>query len=108
MSDYQDEKRQCEKLLAAAEMMKKDHRFRMMVDSTVAQAMRDHGQVDPDRADQGAFDIAVAATALLLARIYTEDAEINALRIERDAYRKRAEEALNFGMPRMFVPSPTA
>lgn len=80
-------------LHTAVEMGNREHRFRMLCMSAVHRAMSEHGRIDPERADQEAHDVAMAATMLLLKQIYESDAELAALRIERDHYR---DSALNF------------
>jgi hypothetical protein len=77
----------------ARESYDKDSRFRMLAMSCVSRVMSDHGPVDPERADREAHDIALAATALLLQRIYEDDAELRATREERDRYKQLAEKA---------------
>lgn len=68
----------------------RDMRFNQMAQSCVAQALDVRGRVDPERADGDAYEIALLAVATLLQRIYEEDAELNALRAERDHYKKLA------------------
>jgi hypothetical protein len=94
MSEYEDVGERLAALQKAAKEYRTDPRFRMMVDSCISLARQDHGLIDPEKAERDAHEVATLATALLLARIYHEDAEIRALRAERDQYRKIAEEAL--------------
>lgn len=79
----------------ATELYRKDARIRMLVDSAVHAARGELGRhIDPERADKEALDMALRACAILASRIYTEDAEINVLRHERDQYHKLAEESI--------------
>jgi hypothetical protein len=59
--------------------------------------------IDPERADEEAFRLAQRACAILASRIYTEDAELHALRWERDRYKKLALEGLMLRPPSMVV-----
>lgn len=107
--DYETIKAQRERIMAyGAAMMRSDHRFRQLVDSTVASVMQANQLVDPERADEEAHDRAREATTLLLARIYTEDAEIMTLRMERDHYRKLAEKSLFMAAPSFVIPAAVA
>lgn len=90
-----------EQMERAFEAYRKDQRFRMIADSCVAMAHQEHGRVDPERADRAVNDIATRAVVLLLQRIYEEDAELNALKWERDQYRRLAEDSLKFTPPRI-------
>lgn len=78
----------------AAEMYELDPRFRALTQSCVAMARGEQGPVDHERPEQDAYEIAVRACMLLLARVYTEDAELVAIRAERDHYRRLAEKSL--------------
>ena len=93
-------------MLSAVESYRKDARFHAIALSCVAAALRDHGRVDPERADRAAHDIALAAVVLLLQRVYTEDAELAAMRIERDYYKKLAMEGLLSRPIGMSFPAP--
>lgn len=78
----------------AIEAYSKEARFRYTVQAVVGAVMQDFGPVDPKRADADAHDIAVSVGALLYQRIYDEDSELNALKIERDHYKRLAEIVL--------------
>ena len=78
----------------AIDRYRNDARFRALAMSTVSRAMHDHGRVDPYKADRDACDIATTACVVLLETIFQEDAELNAMRRERDEYKKIAERAL--------------
>jgi hypothetical protein len=85
----------------AQEMMRRDHRVRMLVDSSVVHAREELGRyIDPEQADEEAFSLAQRACAILASRLLTEDEELNAMRIQRDQYKKLAEESI------MLRPSP--
>ena len=79
----------------AFETYRRDRRVAMLVDSSVATARGKLGRyINPENADEEAMNIARTACAILAERIFTEDAELHALRMERDHYKKIAEEAL--------------
>lgn len=82
----------------AIDSYNKDARFRMLAMNCVAAAMNEHGPIDPEQATQAAHDIALQAAVVLLQRVFEEDAELNAMRIECDRYRKLAEKALVTGI----------
>lgn len=64
-----------------------DVRFRAMAMSVVAEALHNHGPVDPEYADRDVSRIATDVAAIVLQRIYEEDAELGRLKAERDQYR---------------------
>ena len=105
MMDTRTAMEECEAISQKAiEDYRRDIRFRRMVDSCASVAMSEAGRrIDPDRADEEASLIARRAAMLVLARIYHEDAEIAALRMERDHYKKLAEEALLCTTPRLII-----
>lgn len=90
---YRDMEAEVERVKKAAHQFRNDARFRALVDSTVHEAFTEHGRIDPERAERDAHEIATWAAALLLARIYEQDAELRATREERDNYRALAENA---------------
>lgn len=93
-------------LMEARKRYERDIRFRNMAQAVVARTMQQHGPVDPEEADREAHDIALSATATLLEMIYREDAELMSLRVERDAYKKFAEESVGLRpMPPIFMDS---
>lgn len=94
--DFEEMTRRRKAVIAAADdIMRRDMRTRMLIDSSVVEARAEMGRhIDPEHADEEAHRIARRACAILAARIFTEDAELNALRAERDHYKKLAEEAL--------------
>lgn len=102
---YQDAVKEAERLKEAAKLFRSDPRFRALVDSTVAEAFNEHGRIDPDRPERDAHSIATWASALLLARIYEQDAELKAMRAERDGFRTLAENAFN-SLPRPLTWTP--
>lgn len=77
----------------AIDAYRKDRRFHATAQSIVAHVMREHGRVDPERADREASDIALDACALLLKTIYENDEEISRLVQERDIYKGFAEQS---------------
>jgi hypothetical protein len=67
----------------------------MLIDYAYIEAREKMGRyVDPENADDDARKLAMTACWFLAACIFTEDAEIHALRTERDHYKKLAEKAL--------------
>ena len=91
----------------AMEIWQRDRRLHAIVLSSVASAMQEHGPVDPERADRDAHDIALKAALLAVTRIVEEDAELKHARMERDAFRKLAEETISLSPMRPIVfPSP--
>lgn len=89
---------------AAIERYSTDRRFRAVAQSIVSRVMIEHGRVDSERADRDASDIAIKVAVPLLETVFEEDAELNAMRHERDTYRKLAEDALRIApMPSFLV-----
>lgn len=82
-----------------ADLMERDARARALAMSCVAAA----ADVLHVRLDQRTHDVTLLAAQLVVSRIYIEDAEIRALREERDRYRHLANEALNLVPPPCFV-----
>ena len=80
--------------LAARKRYKIDLRFRSMVQSVVGQTRKELGRINPDRAERDATELALQSCALLIETIFQNDAELNALRHQVDAFRKMAEDAL--------------
>jgi hypothetical protein len=78
----------------AIDSYENEARFRAVAQSIVARVMQDHGRVDPERADEDAYRIAVNVAALLLQRVYEDVPELAAMRVKRDHYKKIAENAL--------------
>lgn len=77
-----------EHIKTAAEMFKNDSRFRVLVQSCVTGAMQSHRfRSDSTIGKDDVYDVALNAAAVLLKRIYLEDAELAAMRYERDTYR---------------------
>ncbi len=81
----------------------KDRRFRAIAQSVAMDVMADHGPVDPDDADRDAHDIALTVAVRMLQRIFEEDAELMAMRMERDRYREIAENALLVSPPSIIL-----
>lgn len=78
----------------AIERYRNDARFRAVANYIVHRAMKEHGRIDPEYADEAAFRIAERATVLLLETIFENDAELKAQRELADHYKKMAEGAL--------------
>lgn len=89
---------------AAKELYRKDARVRVLIDSSVSMARHIEGPVDPEKAERDAHYLAQRACALLAARIFHEDAELAAMREERDRYRKLAVDTLATTPKPMFMP----
>lgn len=81
----------------AIELYERDARFRMMASSVVARIMDDRRNLGQHEeiSLRDVHDVALQAAATMLATVYESDAEINALRIERDAYKDQALSFLN-------------
>ncbi len=94
--DYAETSQRIEAVIkSATELHRNDIRMRSLIDWSVAEARGQLGRyIDPENADEEAFDLAHKACALLAARIFTEDAELAALRLERDHYQKLVERGL--------------
>lgn len=82
-----------------------DLRARQIVDMCVAKALNERGEPDERNVKRYAADIATEAVSALLLYIYDADGEINRLAVERDHYKRIAEEALLFAAPRISVAS---
>ena len=90
----------------AIDSYQNEARFRALAQSIVARVTSEHGPVDPERADAEAHEIAVKVAVLMLQQIYDEDAELNALRVERDAYKNAALKYAEMAPLRPFVADP--
>lgn len=77
-----------------------DLRARHLVDMAVSQGLAEQGEPDDRDCRRFACDVATAATTALIKHIYENDAEIAALREERDRLRDRLR-ALALG----FIPA---
>jgi transposase len=82
-----------------------DLRARQIVDMCVAKALNERGEPDERNAKRYAADIATEAVSALLLYIYDDDGEINRLAVERDHYKRIAEESLLFTAPRITIAS---
>ncbi len=78
----------------AAKTFEREARVRMIVKSAVAEARHGFGPIDPERAERDATELAMRAAAVTAHRIYNEDAELRALRYERDHYKAIAEQTV--------------
>jgi hypothetical protein len=86
-------------------MHRTDMRARQIVDMCVAKALNERGEPDERNVKRYAADIATDAVSALLLYIYDSDGEINRLAVERDHYKRIAEEALSFTPPRIAIAS---
>jgi hypothetical protein len=93
--------------IKAGELMRRDLRFRRIVDSIVARTLQEHGAIDPARAAEEAHDIARKVAALLLHQIYDGDAELLALRAELEHWRRFAEKAVLASPLPILITKPT-
>ena len=106
MTDFEQTKGHAERIIqTATDLHRRDLRTRALIDSSVHTAMDDYGPIDPEEAGRDAARIAQSACAILAARIFTEDAELHAIRAERDQYRKLAEEALSVSPRQIVIPA---
>ncbi|NYT42287.1 hypothetical protein HZY97_16060 [Sphingomonas sp. R-74633] len=107
MIDVELAVQQHEHLKVAAALYHEDPRIHATVHSIVAAAMHDHGPINPDRAGQHAFEIAIEAVLLAYGKLYAENAELRAVRAERDYYEKLATKELKLAAnPIIFYPQP--
>lgn len=81
---WEEVKAEVERIDAVAQLLLRgDPRGRMLIDSCVGFVRQRRGPVNQDHprdADRDALDLATEVAALLLARIYTGDGELRALR----------------------------
>lgn len=94
MIDFQEAKNARETLAQAADMYRKDRRFKMLIDSTVSDVICEHRLPETGNPCQLAQDVAMDVAAMILARIYHEDAEIREIRMERDYYKNQCLDIL--------------
>jgi hypothetical protein len=87
----------------ATQMMTEDWLFRRIVQASVSEAMHKHGRIDPERAEEAAYEIAMKSVQIAVARMIEGGDGLAALIIERDAYRKMAETALAYVSPVQFI-----
>lgn len=90
-------------LQKAVDLQRKDLRARAIANSVVARVMQEHGPIDPERADREARDIAMDVAALMIQQLYAGDAELLALRIERDHWKEHALNFANLSSPSVVV-----
>ncbi len=94
---------------AAEANYRRDALFRRIVEMAVYQAMRDFDQFErtyPDDIDKrDVHHVAVTAALAALHLSIESDTALQQLTIERDHYKKLAEDGLRFTAPSMFVPA---
>lgn len=78
-------------------------RARALVDSAVAHALRNIGEPDERDFARYAYEVATNAATMLMHHIYENDAELKALRMERDHYKGLAERALLVSAPPVYI-----
>jgi hypothetical protein len=71
-------------------------RAKQIVDMCVAHSLNEQGEPDEHNFRRFAHDVAALATTTLLRYIYDNDGEINRLAVERDHYKRLAEEGLRY------------
>lgn len=88
------EKLTATEMTAAINLRERDMRARVLADSCVAMAMQELSDEAPDEygSRQFAHRVAQLAATFLISGIYLGDAEMRALREERDAYKRQALE----------------
>lgn len=84
--------------LMALDRYRNETRFRAYVQSIVARVMKDHGPVDPEKADRDAHDIALTVGAMMVETMFQEDGELANLRLERDALRELLEKQVGLSL----------
>lgn len=67
--------------------------------------MRNRGEPDERDFERYAYEIAMNAATMLLRHIYEDDAELKAIRAERDHYKKLTEQVLLSTSLRMVIPT---
>lgn len=77
-------------------------RFHAIIQSVVNQALLAHGRIDPERADLGAYEVALKACSVLLVRIYEDDAELTFWKGQADRLLEMAQEAMLVSPKPMF------
>ncbi|HEX5213303.1 MAG TPA: hypothetical protein VFW22_16380 [Pseudolabrys sp.] len=106
MKTPQQEREEAERA-TARQLMEREQRFRAIVLSCTHAAIDALDRRDPLRNDGEVHQLVASACSLVLARVYTQDPEIAALRAERDLYR---EQALQFAqlapLPAIVIPKP--
>jgi len=75
-------------MIASQKRYREDARFRALCQSAVNEAINEHGRIDPDRADEGAYYIALRACTVALHRAFEENAELKAAQEELKAYKE--------------------
>jgi hypothetical protein len=89
-----------EKLLERAHSFyRADPRARALADSCTVLALTNYGEIDPEDVRRAAREIAFEAAMFTITRIYFEDAEVAALRAERDRWKEIAERAVMISSP---------
>lgn len=91
-------------MMVAMEQSRRDSWFRHIIDSSVNEALRHHGPVNPESPDRDAYAIAMMATSTLLHLVYKDDAELNRLREENERLRNLKLSEANLSQ-RLFVAS---
>jgi len=92
-----------EAMKTATQIMRDDNLFRRIVEYSVSEAMHEYGRIDPERAEQAAYEIAMKSVQIAVARMIEGGDGLAALITERDAYRKMAETALAYVSPVQFI-----
>lgn len=98
MLGYEEAVARHEALSKASALYRSDIRFRALVESSAHEAIKRYGPINPGKVDEGVLDIAVEACTFLLAQVYLGDAEIRALKRERDAYKAHCSKLLTMGL----------
>lgn len=88
---------------AAVTLYRQDPRFRAMAESTAHLVVNEYGPLDMDEPARSAHRIALTAALTMLARVYWRDAEIAALKHERDRYKTAAERLVSIAPTPLFV-----
>lgn len=89
----------------AAARYRTDIRFVHLVQQAAGRVMHDHAETNSTVPEREAYDSVIDACGVILEMVYKDDAELEALRTERDAYKKLCEEMT---MRSPFPPIPLA
>lgn len=89
------------------QLLETDHRFRMIVNQAVHQAMDDIKPfISEETRARDLHEAAYRASAMALKLAFDGDAELTATRIERDHYKALAEKMLVMAPVRMLTTKP--
>jgi hypothetical protein len=80
-----------------------EHRFNQVVQTVVFRQMHEYGPIDPHEAPRAASEIATAACAFLLQRVYEDDAELKEWKRIAERMQKLALDSAMLSPQRVMV-----